>query len=115
MMKSARLLALTLLSLPMLALPACGLFVGARPSLQTIPPACSKYVPDSWRKGIASAKLANGGLEMGDWIAFSDAQTGQLDKSNGRLSDALSIIEKCETRDAAAVAKATRKKVLGIF
>lgn len=51
---------------------------------------------------------------MGDWIAFGDAQTGQLDKANGRTADAIGIIERCEERDRAAVKRA-RPKVLGIF
>lgn len=32
-----------------------------------------------------------------------DAQTGQLDKSNGRTLDTLNIVSKCEARDAMAV------------
>jgi hypothetical protein len=52
---------------------------------------------------------------VGDWIAFGDAQTGKLDQANGRTSDAISIVERCEARDAAAVKRATRRKVLGLF
>jgi len=51
---------------------------------------------------------------VADWVAFGDAQTGQLDKANGRTTDALAIIGRCEARDLAAVKKA-RAKVLGIF
>lgn len=77
------------------------------------PSACSKLVPDSWRKPVAGAPLPAGDV-VGDWIAFADAQTGQLDKANGRTSDAIGIIERCEARDAAAVKRA-RPKFLGIF
>lgn len=39
---------------------------------------------------------------VGEWVAFGDAQTGQLDKANGRTADALAIVEKCEARDREA-------------
>ena len=55
------------------------------------------------------------GETVGDWIAFGDAQTGQLDKANGRTADAIGIVERCEARDRDAVAKAKPKRVLGIF
>ena len=54
------------------------------------------------------------GETVGDWIAFGDAQTGQLDKANGRTIDALAIIGRCESRDATAVKRA-RPRVLGLF
>jgi hypothetical protein len=38
----------------------------------------------------------------GEWIAFADAQTGQLDIANARTADALAIITACEARDRAA-------------
>lgn len=51
---------------------------------------------------------------VGDWVAFGDAQTGQLDKANGRIADAIGIVERCEARDAKAVKRA-RPKLLGLF
>jgi hypothetical protein len=51
---------------------------------------------------------------VADWVAFGDAQTGQLDKANGRTTDALAIIGRCEARDLAAVKK-TRPRFLGLF
>jgi hypothetical protein len=39
---------------------------------------------------------------VGEWVAFSDAQTGQLDKANGRTVDAIGIVERCEARDSAS-------------
>jgi len=51
---------------------------------------------------------------VADWVAFGDAQTGQLDKANGRTTDALAIIGRCEARDLAAVKKA-RPKFFGLF
>lgn len=77
------------------------------------PSACSTLIPDSWRKAVEGAPLPLGGT-VGDWVAFGDAQTGQLDKANGRTVDAIGIVERCEARDAAAVKKA-RPKVLGVF
>lgn len=38
-----------------------------------------------------------------DWQTFGIAQTGQLDKSNGRTRDSVQIVAKCEARDAAAL------------
>ena len=71
------------------------------------PSACSTLLPDSWRQAIAGAPLPDGHT-VGDWIAFGDAQTAQLDKANGRTSDAIGIIERCEARDRAAVQKVAR-------
>lgn len=36
----------------------------------------------------------------GEWVAFADAQTGQLDIANSRTRDAVSIVKACEARDA---------------
>lgn len=62
---------------------------------------------------MPGAPLPAGGT-VGDWVAFADAQTGQLDKANGRTADVIGIVERCEQRDAAAVKRA-RPRFLGIF
>lgn len=62
---------------------------------------------------VPGAPLPDGNA-VGDWVAFSDSQTAQLDKANGRTADTIKIIERCEARDAAAV-KAAKPKVLGLF
>lgn len=49
------------------------------------------------------------GVAVGDWIAFGDAQTGQLDKANDRTASTLSIVGKCEARDAETVKALTPK------
>lgn len=49
---------------------------------------------------------------MGDWIAFGDAQTAQLDKANDRTLSAIGIVERCEARDREAV---KRRKFMGVF
>lgn len=54
------------------------------------------------------------GETVGDWIAFADAQTGQLDKANDRYRSGVGIIERCEKRDREAV-KRSRPKFLGVF
>lgn len=54
------------------------------------------------------------GSTVGDWIAYADAQTGQLDKANERTRAAIGIVERCEERDREAVKKA-RRKVFGLF
>jgi len=54
------------------------------------------------------------GSSAGEWIAFADAQTGQLDKANDRYTAAAGIIERCEARDREAV-KRNRPRFLGIF
>lgn len=77
------------------------------------PSACSTLIPDSWREAVPGAPLPKGDT-VGEWVTFGDAQTGQLDKANGRTADTVGIIERCEKRDAAAVKKA-RPKFLGIF
>jgi len=49
------------------------------------------------------------GDTVGDWIAFGDAQTGQLDRANDRTLTSIGIIERCEERDKAAIAEASRR------
>lgn len=77
------------------------------------PSACSSLLPSEWREGVPGADLPEGST-VGDWIAYADAQTGQLDKANDRTRAAIGIVERCEARDAEAVKKA-RRKVLGVF
>lgn len=93
-----------------LALPACA---GA-PPIAAIPSACSTLIPASWHDPVPGAPLP-AGETVGDWIAFGDAQTAQLDKANGRTGDALDIIARCEARDAAAVKKVARRRILGVL
>ena len=74
---------------------------------------CSGFIPQAWRSPVPGAELPAGDT-VGDWIAFGDRQTGQLDKANGRMADTLHIIGECERRSAAAV-KRSKPKFLGIF
>ena len=109
-MPMARMLAFIL----MLALPGGAGFVGGRPLVQATPSACSSLLPEEWLKGVPSADLDNGGAQVGDWIKFGDAQTGQLDKANERYAAGVGIIRRCEERDRVAL-KWARPKVLGII
>lgn len=111
-MKSALPRALMLLFPMAFMLPGCGLFV-REPVIVAAPSACSSLLPDEWREPVPGAPLPDGET-AGDWIAFADAQTGQLDKANDRTLSAIGIVERCEIRDREAVKRA-RPKFLGIF
>lgn len=75
--------------------------------------ACSSLLPADWAEGVEGAPLP-AGMTVGDWIAFADAQTGQLDKANDRYRAAVGIVGRCEARDAEAV-KRSKPKFLGVF
>jgi hypothetical protein len=80
----------------------------AAPTILSTPNSCATLLPADWREGVPGAPLPSGDT-VGDWISFGDAQTGRLDVANGRTRDAISIVERCEKRDAEAVRRATRK------
>lgn len=80
---------------------------------------CSTLVPREWY--AVNGVGANGGVPsaplpahdtIGDWVAFGNAQTGQLDKANDRTRSAVSIIQTCEARDAAAQARIAHPSIL---
>lgn len=88
---------------PMLVLSAC---VGAPPIVAT-PSACASLLPEEWRQPVMGAALP---LDMmvGSWVAFSDAQTAQLDKANDRGAATIYVIERCEQLHRDAIAQAKR-------
>lgn len=92
-----------ILALPMLALSGC---VGAPPIVAT-PSACASLLPDEWRVPVAGAPLPLDST-AGSWIAFGDAQTGQLDKANDRTTSSITIVERCEQLNRDAIASAKR-------
>jgi hypothetical protein len=94
----------------MLALSACA----GTPIVTAMPNSCATLLPQEWKQGVAGAPLPEGDT-VGDWIAFGDQQTGKLDIANDRTKSAIGIVERCEARDAAAVKRATRHRVFGIF
>lgn len=89
--------------LPLLAASACA---GA-PPIAASQSACSSLLPAEWRVPVPGADIPISDV-VGDWIAFADAQTGQLDKANDRTVTAIGVVERCEARDRAAVAAARR-------
>ncbi|WP_162249633.1 hypothetical protein [Altererythrobacter sp. Root672] len=118
---------------PTLALPiallatACA---GSPPIIANKAP-CTELIPQAWRKPVEgsvppaiTSRADYPAGPAGDalyadqiarvWMQFGLAQTGQLEKANGRASDAIGIVERCEDRDRKAVDGA-RPKVLGIF
>lgn len=78
------------------------------------PSACTALLPSEWREPVPGAPLPEEDT-VGDWIAFGDAQTGQLDKANDRTLSAIGIVERCEARDREVIERASRKRFLGIF
>lgn len=50
---------------------------------------------------VAAADLPPVGATLADWIAFGDAQTAQLDKSNTFRRAGFDVIRRCEARDRA--------------
>ena len=93
-----------LTALMLLAVSACA----ATPPIAGIRTACSALLPANWLAGVAGAEMPAGNT-VGDWIAFGDAQTGQLDKANGRTTDAIGIVSRCEDRDAKALIVARKR------
>lgn len=91
------------LALFMLLLTSC-----ATPTVIATPNSCTTLIPENWRAGVPGAPLPAGDT-VGDWISFGDAQTGKLDQANGRTTDTIGIIERCEERDEKAVKRATRR------
>lgn len=113
-MTYSRLKALTIASTLLFVTPGCALFAGGRPLLTTQSAGCAGLLPSNWREGVESAPLPDGNT-VGEWIAFGDAQTGRLDVANDRTAAAIGIVERCEARDAEAIRRATRRRILGIF
>ena len=94
-------------SMLLCAMPALTACAGGPPIASPINAGCAALLPVEWRGGVAAAALP-GGLTVGDWVAFADAQTGKLDEANGRTRDAIGIVERCEARDGEAVKRARR-------
>jgi hypothetical protein len=86
-----------------LALTACA----GGPPIVAASNACSALLPQQWRSPVLGAPLP-GSDTIGEWIVFADAQTAQLDKANDRTLAAIGIVERCEARDAAALAASRR-------
>lgn len=72
------------------------------------PSACSELIPSSHRKPVEGAPRPGPAASAGEWVAFGDAQTGQLDKANGHTLDNLEIVSGCEVRDRKAADRLRR-------
>lgn len=100
------LLARTSLLILLLAMPGAWGCVSAPPIVAS-QNACASLLPEAWRVPVPGAALPLNDL-VGDWIAFSDAQTGQLDKANDRTASSIEIVEKCEAAQREALISARR-------
>lgn len=110
-MRSSLRLARTSLSILALLAPAAGLSACATRTVivPSVGSPCSDLIPPSWLLGVPGAPLPAETAAAGPWIAFGDAQTGQLDKANGRTVDSVEIVKKCEARDREIAAKLVPK------
>lgn len=70
---------------------------------------CSELVPAELVAQTPSAGVPVLSSPIGEWIAFGDAQTAQLDKANSKAPAVMKIVTKCEARDKAAYVKITKK------
>lgn len=91
--------------LPLLAALVTG--CAGTPLIVAAPSACSDLLPAEWREPVAGAPLPQGD-SVGEWVAFGDGQTAQLDKANDRTTSAIGIVERCEKRDREAVNRARK-------
>jgi len=60
-------------------------------------------------QGVPAGDVPNDGQTAGDWVKYSDHLAGQLDVANDRYVSGVTIIQRCEARDRAAVGKSTKK------
>lgn len=68
-------------------------------------------VPEAWRAPVEAIPLPAFEI-VGDALTAFVAQTGQLDKANGRTADTIFIVENCEKLVNGA---RPRQKFLGVF
>ncbi len=59
---------------------------------------CSDLLPSELTAPVAGATLPVTD-QVGEWVAFADAQTGQLEKANGHTGAVVTIMKRCEERD----------------
>lgn len=52
-------------------------------------------IPETWQKPVEGAAIPDG-VAATDWMAAFVAQSGQLEKANGRTIDTIAIVTKCE-------------------
>lgn len=97
----------TLLRLAPLPFLLC---VGCAYTVSGLNARCSELIPKSWAAGVEgadipeSAILPDGHEDARPWQAGFVAQSGQLEKANGRTADAIAITGNCERMIASAEA-----------
>jgi len=84
-----------------------------RPIVQTPPARCASLIPQSWATGVEAAPVPDNASGLAEWIGKPltaavaaaiiapwasgyVAMSGQLEKSNGRTADTVSIVTQCE-------------------
>lgn len=111
--------ALILASILMPMLPGCAPFAGGRPIVTTQPAGCSSLIPSEWAQGTPAAEIVasivNGTANVADWMVQADREAARGDVADDRTRATIHIVTACEARDAQAVRRATRRRVLGIF
>jgi hypothetical protein len=75
---------------------------------------CSTLVPQALRLPTPGAPIPADST-AGAWVAFGDAQTGQLDKANVDKTSQMQIVEACEKRDREATKQITKRPWWAIF
>jgi hypothetical protein len=60
---------------------------------------CSASIPEEIRKEVQGVAKLPPNATVGDLAVALDSQTGNLDKANGKLKDALAIVEFCDKRN----------------
>lgn len=89
--------------LAMLGLASCA----TGPRYVPIQYACASRVPPQLTDDVPSAPLPVENT-VGEWVAFGDAQTGQLERANDEKQTALWIVNQCEAEAKAAADDITR-------
>lgn len=64
---------------------------------------------------MAHAEFPGRSADTGAWVAYADEESGNLDIANDRQAQTLTIVSRCEERDAALVKSLTHKPFLGLF
>jgi hypothetical protein len=99
MQSSRRPARMRLLPILLSATLACALSACAsRPQVFLNASPCADLVPGELIEDTPSAHPPVSG-DQGAWVAFGDAQTGQLDKANLKPHAIMHIVSGCEARD----------------
>lgn len=98
-----RTLRIPLAILAMLGLASCV----SGPRYVPIQYACASRVPPQLTDDVPSAALPTENT-VGQWVAFGDAQTGQLERANDEKQTALWIVNQCEAEAKAAADDITK-------